>query len=159
MPIPDYQSIMLPLLSYTSDVQEHSLREAIENLADYFELTEPERTELLPSGQQFTFTNRVGWAVTYMKKAGLLEATRRSHFKITERGLKVFHQKPTAFNVKFLKQFPEFIEFQSKRTEPEKVVITPVIDSEKTPEEIIEAAYQGIRNDLADELIQQIMDC
>lgn len=159
MPIPDYQSVMLPLLHFASDGQEHSLRDAIEQLADHFNLTESERTELLPSGQQATFTSRVGWAVTYMKKACLLEATRRSHFRITERGSKVFEQKPESINVKFLKQYPEFVEFQTKRNDTEKTITTTTSDSEQTPEESIEIAYQSIRNDLAIELIQQIMNC
>ena len=85
MAIPDYQSVMLPLLRYAADGQEHSVREAIEALADEFHLTDEERKELLPSGGQATFDNRVGWARTYMKKAGLLESPRRSYFKITGR--------------------------------------------------------------------------
>jgi restriction system protein len=76
MAIPDYQSIMLPLLKFAGDGEEHSLREAIEDLADEFSLTDEERKELLPSGRQATFDNRVGWARTYMKKAGLLESTK-----------------------------------------------------------------------------------
>ena len=87
MPIPDYQSTMLPLLKFSQDQQEHSIREAIESLADEFNLSEEERGELLPSGTQPIFDNRVGWARTYMKKAGLLDATRRGHFRITEREL------------------------------------------------------------------------
>jgi restriction system protein len=159
MAIPDYQSAMLPLLQFASDGQEHSLREAIERLADHFNLTESERTELLPSGQQATFTSRVGWAVTYMKKACLLGATRKSHFKITERGFAALHQKPTSINVKFLKQYPEFVEFQAKRNDSDKTVVTPATETEQTPEESIEIAYQNIRSDLAIELIQQIMNC
>lgn len=83
MAIPDYQSVMLPLLSFTSDQQEHFLREIIEKLTEHYQLTEAERHELLPSGQQATFDNRVGWAATYMKKAEFLESTRKrssSHY-------------------------------------------------------------------------------
>lgn len=160
MAIPDYQSVMLPLLHFANDGQEHSLREAIDSLADHFELTEEERTELLPSGQQATFTSRVGWAVTYMKKAGLLAATRRSHFKITDRGFQVLQQKPATINVKFLKQYPEFIEFQTKRNDSDKATMAQAIGiEERTPEESIEIAHQSIRNDLAIELLQQIMKC
>jgi len=78
MSIPDFQSFMLPLLRFTADQQEHSLRETIENLAQTFQLTEQERKALLPSGQQTTFDNRASWASTHLKKAGLLESTRRS---------------------------------------------------------------------------------
>jgi len=94
MPIPDYQSIMLPLLKYASDKKEHSMREAIEYLANLFKLTEQERKELLQSGQQYVFDNRVGWAKTYLKKAGLLESTKRSFFKITDLGLEVLKKNP-----------------------------------------------------------------
>jgi restriction system protein len=81
MAIPDYQSVMLPPLRYAADGQEHSVREVIEESADQFRLTDEERKELLPSGRQATFDNRVGWARTYMKKAGLLESPRRSSSK------------------------------------------------------------------------------
>ena len=86
MTIPDYQTVMLPLLRVGADGQEHSLREAIESLANEFGLSDEERKELLPSGGQATFDNRVGWARTYMKKAGLLESPRRGYFRITDRG-------------------------------------------------------------------------
>jgi restriction system protein len=80
--IPDYQSVMLPLLKYAGDKEEHHIRNAIERLEDNFNLTEEERKELLPSGLQAIFNNRVGWANTYLKRAGLLESTRRGHFII-----------------------------------------------------------------------------
>jgi restriction system protein len=84
--IPDYQTVMLPLLRLAADGQELSLRGSIERLADEFGLSEDERKELLPSGSQATFDNRVGWARTYMKKAGLVDSPRRGHFRITQRG-------------------------------------------------------------------------
>jgi restriction system protein len=98
MPIPDYQTIMLPLLGFAADREEHSLRETIEALADQFELTDEERRDLLPSGRQATFDNRVGWARTYMKKAGLLESTRRGYYRITDRGTDVIGQNPPEIN-------------------------------------------------------------
>ena len=87
MPIPDYQSIMLPLLKFAGDKKEHSMREAIEYITNIFNLNESERREFLPSGQQYIIDNRVGWARTYLKKAGLLETPKRSYFKITDLGL------------------------------------------------------------------------
>lgn len=115
MSIPAYQSIMLPLLRYSEDQKEHSLREAIETLADSFKLSEEERKELLASGQQAIFGNRVGWARTYLKKAGLLENIKRGFLKITTRGLDVLKQVPKDINVKFLDQFPEFVEFRTTK--------------------------------------------
>ncbi len=161
MTIPDYQTVMLPLLRLASDEQEHSSRGAIEKLADQFELSEQERKELLPSGRQATFDNRVGWARTYMKKAGLLESKQRGYFKITSRGLEALLKDPQTINVKFLEQYPEFVEFRTKRTIADKPASPKEVqeDDAQTPEEAIEAAYQAIRNNLASDLIQQIMEC
>jgi restriction system protein len=114
MAIPDYQSVMLPLLRYAADGQEHSVREAIEALADEFHLTDAGRKELLPSGGQSTFDNRVGWVRTYMKKAGLLESPQRSYFKITSRGLQALKTNPSEINNRFLQQYPEFREFKTR---------------------------------------------
>jgi restriction system protein len=158
MPIPDYQSIMLPLLKFAGDQREHSLRETIESLADEFNLTDEERRELLPSGQQATFDNRVGWARTYMKKAGFLESTRRGYYRITERGLGVLDQSPPRIDNAFLAQFPEFVEFQTprrKREEPGELEAEP----DQTPEEAIEAAYLGIQQGLAAELLHTVKTC
>ena len=89
MPIPDYQSIMLPLLKYAGDKKEHSLTETIEYTNKLFGLTEEEKRELLPSGLQPIINNRVGWARTYLRKAGLLSSARRGYFRITDRGLEI----------------------------------------------------------------------
>lgn len=161
MTIPDYQTVMLPLLRLASDGHEHSARAAIEKLAVQFELSEQERKELLPSGRQATFDNRVGWARTYMKKAGLLESRRRGYFRITSRGLDTLQKNLPAINVKFLEQFPEFVEFRAKRAYNGKPELSEGTQEgeEQTPEEAIETAHQSIRNSLASELIQQIMDC
>ncbi|MCJ7540418.1 MAG: restriction endonuclease, partial [Desulfobacterales bacterium] len=145
MAIPDYQTIMLHLLKFAGDNQEHSLRETIDFLAAEFSLSDEERKELLPSGSQATFDNRVGWARTYMKKAGLLESTRRGYFCITVRGKKVLAQNPQKINVKFLKQFPEFVEFQKPKKRGE--IDPPPVDI--TPEESLEAAYQELQDGLA----------
>ena len=156
MPIPDYQSIMLPLLKFLGDKKEHYLRDAIDYLSKIFGLTDQEYKELLPSGQQAVFDNRVGWARTYLKKAGLVESTKRAYFKITDRGLKVLKDNPKEINVKSLEQFPEFIEFRSirrkKATKPnEKEILI-----NQTLEETIESAYQGMKEGLAAELLQNI---
>lgn len=89
MAVPDYQTCMLPLLKFYADGQDHTFREAMKALAKEFHLTDEERREMLPSGQQEVFDNRIGWARTYMKKAGLIEATKRGVNKITQRGLDV----------------------------------------------------------------------
>jgi restriction system protein len=160
MAIPDYQTIMLPLLKLAADRQEHSLREAIDTLAEDFGLTDNERRELLPSGRQPTFDNRVGWALTYMKKAGLVKATRRAHFQITERGLRTLAEQHETIDTAHLRQFPEFVEFQRPKSKEEEVSRSrrPLEDG-TTPEEAIEAAYQKLRGDLANDLLDTIKAC
>src|SRR5215210_665081 len=162
MAILDYQRVMLPLLRYAADEQEHSVREAIEALADQFRLTDEERKDLLPSGGQATFDNRVGWARTYMKKAGLRETPRRSYFRITDRGLQALKKNPEQINNGFLQQYPEFRVFKTRSNtkaadakrgaEPEATQ-----ESEQTPREAMENAYDAIRAQLAGELLEQIM--
>jgi len=155
MAIPDYQSIMLPLLKFLKDKKEHSLREAIDTLADQFHLKAEERRELLPSGTQAIFNNRVGWARTYMKKAGLLKSTRRGYMCITDRGLNVLEQNPQKIDVTFLLQFEEFREFKTFRRE--KPIEQVEEEQAETPEEVLESAYQNLRSDLANDLLKQIM--
>ncbi|WP_096697089.1 restriction endonuclease [Polaromonas sp. AER18D-145] len=164
MAIPDYQTCMLPFLRFLGDSEEHSLRDAEESLGEYFQLSATERAELLASGQQRVFKNRIGWARTYLKKACLIEAPKRGVFKITDRGLKVLSTNPVRIDGKFLEQFPEFVEFReiSKKTnenttasEPTALNASPTV----TPEEEIERAYQGLREQLAQELLAVILSC
>lgn len=157
MPIPDYQTIMLPLLSHVADGKEHSLRQATEALRGVFKLTETERKELLPSGRQPTFDNRVGWARTYLKKAGLVETPRRGQLAITERGRQVLKKEPTIIDVKFLEQFEEFNEFKALRHDSESP--TEGSADAGTPEETFETAYQKLRLDLAEDLLRTIKGC
>jgi len=159
MSIPDYQSLMLPLLKLAGDRKEHSLREAIEALAAQFGLTQAERNELLPSGRQATFDNRVGWARTYLVKAGLLHVPQRARFQITERGLATLAEKPVGINVSYLRRFPEFVEFQAGAARKEKEGKEPVREEAVTPEEAIEVAYQRIQEELAKDLLETVKSC
>ncbi|WOD39291.1 restriction endonuclease [Nodosilinea sp. E11] len=159
MAIPDYQSIMLPLMRMAADGQEYSLREAIEKLAQYFNLDDEERQEMLPSGRQATFDNRVGWARTYLKKAVLLKSTRRGYFQITPKGQAVLQKKLSKIDVKFLDQFPEFTEFRKSKREQSEVEDSTVSVQEKTPEENLESIIQDLVQDLASELLDNIKNC
>jgi restriction system protein len=165
MAVPSYQAIMLPLLKFSEDKQEHSLRESVDFLAENFQLTEDERREMLSSGQQTLFQNRVAWASTYLKKSLLLEATKRGSFKITERGLTVLKQNPLEINVRFLKQFQEFNDFHSHKkdangdTETDLYTRENSLIDERTPEESLEFSYQRIRNELALELLNRTKGC
>ena len=154
MTIPDYQSIMLPLLKFAGDNQEHTIREAIDHIADTFKLTEQDRKEVLPSGSQYIIDNRVGWARTYLKKAGLLETPKRSYFKITDLGLDVLKKNLSEINIKFLAQFPLFIEFRStKKEKDENEEQEAETSSTQTPQELLEYGYQKIKKDLSQELL------
>ncbi len=158
MAVPDYQSIMLPLLKSISDTKEHKFRSLIENLAVNFRLTDEDRKELLPSGLQPIFDNRVGWAKTYLKKSGLLATPKRAVIVITQLGLDVLKQNPSRIDAKFLRQFPSFLEFQnSKRENSEDDVIQEEITNQ-TPEESLENAYLKIRTSLAEELINKVIE-
>lgn len=155
--IPNYQTIMLPLLKAVKNQKEYKLNDVVDILASEFKLTEEERKELLPSGQSFLFGNRVGWARTYLKKAGLLDSPKRGYIVITQRGLDVLKQKPKEVNVALLQQFSEFLEFQSSKRDDNisgNTIIQP--ESIQTPEEILEDSYQNIRKALAQELLDKI---
>ncbi len=160
MPIPDFQSFFLPLLEQVSDGKEHKLRELIEVLAKHFKLSDTERNELLASGTQAIFDNRVGWAKTYLKKAGLLDSPKRAVITITQRGLEVLKTKPDKLNVHFLRQYPEFVEFHTAKHESldevEEIVESDTIH--ETPEETLENAYQGIRKALAEEILSKVLN-
>lgn len=160
MAIPDYQTCMLPFLLHLRDGAEHTLRDTEEALSEHFRLTPAERAELLPSGQQAVFRNRIGWARTYLKKAGLIESTRRAVFKLTERGAQTLATNPQRIDAKFLEQWPEFMAFRN--AVPENSTLHQPSDwplASGTPEEAIELAHQGLREQLAQELLLRIMAC
>lgn len=161
MAVPDYQSLMLPLLRFAAAKNaETTIGEAVEVLAKEMGLTDADLKEMLPSGITSTFINRVGWASTYMKKAGLLEATRRGYYRITSRGQELLKKHPNVINVKLLKQYPEFIEFQqlSGTRRGDKNIETKAIPdiSTSTPSEALENAYVNLRDELSDELLSKL---
>lgn len=163
MAVPDFQTLMLPLLKITSDGNEHTTSEVVETLAQQFGLSDNDRKEMLPSGRQQNFDNRVNWSKTYLQKALLLSSTGRSRFHITDRGMNVLKSNPSNINIKFLNQFPEFIAFhavtndkESKRNGNTLIPQEIVEKTDQTPQEILETTYQSLRQNLADELLAQI---
>lgn len=157
MPIPDYQECMLPLLEVVSDGADYPLRIVTQRIADRFNLSEVERLEPLPSGQQPVISNRVAWAKTYLKKAGLIAQPARGVIRITAEGKNVLAQKPSRIDTEFLKRFASFTEFFG-RTTSDPVGMEPPSDI-ATPEETLEAASLALRNTLADELIERVKSC
>jgi restriction system protein len=159
MAIPDYQTVMLPLLKFASDGKEHQIREAVNSLADQFKLTETERRDTLPSGGGI-FDNRVGWARTYLKKAGLFTYPKRTHFQITQRGQEALSKRPTKVDVKFLRQFPEFVEFQAPKREDDGPILPGVHEeSNETPEELLASGYLKLRKQLESDLLARVKAC
>ncbi|MBX2972705.1 MAG: restriction endonuclease [Flavobacteriales bacterium] len=156
MAVPDYQSIMLPLLKHVSDDRIHPIRDVVEGLAEHFKLTEADRREMLPSGMQAAFDNRVAWARTYLKKAGLVDAPKRATIQITSRGQQVIKDKPKRIDVKYLKRFPEFLEFQAPKQGAKTA--TPQVEesNERTPEEVIESGYEQVRSTLSQDLLGKV---
>ncbi|MEW6247551.1 MAG: winged helix-turn-helix domain-containing protein [Nitrospirota bacterium] len=157
MAVPDYQKFMLPILKIAGDREEHSSGEVIDTVARQFSLSEQDLGEMLPSGTQAKFPNRVVWAVTYLAKAGLLERTGRGKFRITDRGLKVLSSRPSEIDAKFLKQFPEFLEFQKGTRSSQKE--EEIEDTQRTPFETLEVAYQDLRRALAQDVLDRVKRC
>ncbi len=158
MSVPDFQSFFKPLLDIASDGEEYSLKKAREKIALVFKLTEEDLAELLPSGTQRKFDNRVSWAKSYFVQAKVLESPRRAHFKITERGKELHSQGHDRIDIKILNQYTEFVEFhspsiQNKSTPP---FTSPEVSTSETPEEILQKAYLSIRSDLAGEILERI---
>lgn len=154
MTIPTFQEITLPLLKVASDGKVHVLSNVRKVLAAHFGLSSTEEEELLPSGRQSRFANRVAWAKVYMQRGGLLSSPGRGQFQITERGREVLANPPARVDIKFLERFPEFLDFRSRTSQPEAGV-AETSDSE-TPEEALDAAYQSIRAGLASELLGRV---
>lgn len=158
--IPDYQTLMLPVLEYASDGKEHHIRDAIEFLANKFSLTQVERKELLPSGKQEIFNNRVHWAKTYLYKAGLLDSPKRGYFTITKKGRDILSQSPSRIDARFLRQFEEFEKFVggSKVDKPDKRKEISIDFETITPEEMIETGFQKLQRNLAHDILEKVME-
>lgn len=157
MPIPDYQTLMLPFMRAIGDGKEHSMMDIVDSLSNEFKLTDEERKQMLPSGPQTLMYNRVSWARTYLLKAGLAERPVRGRVRITERGMDVLKKTPERIDVKFLQQFPEFLEFKNMTAPTEEEKEEP--ESVQTPEELIAGGYERLRRTLSEDLLEHIKKC
>jgi restriction system protein len=158
MAIPDFQSVMLPLLQHLADGKEHPNTEVLEALADYFDLSEDERKAPLPSGQDFLFRNRVAWARTHMKAAGLIDNPKRGIFVITSAGRDVLGGAPDRVDLKLLQTYEAYREFRSRHKVAKRDQDPqPEADYDtSTPEEQIEEAYAIVRDNLANQVLDQL---
>ena len=161
MAVPDFQSLMLPLLRLAGDGMDHTFKDAVEAIAIEFSLTPEERNELLPSSSRTTlFYNRLAWAKTHMTMAGLLQAPRRGVFCITQRGRELLVSQLTRIDMKTLQQFPEYERARRGDVQASVEPAMPAVAfNELTPEESIERAHLSLRKDLARELLESIMQC
>jgi restriction system protein len=152
---------MLPLLRLAADQGEHSLREAIAFLSDAFQLSEQEKSELLGSGRQGVMANRVYWSGTHLRKALLLEQTRRGYFRITGRGLELLSENPPKVDIRLLERYPEFVVFRNLKHDKTSEEPEPELPSTqtRTPAEAMELAYQQLRGSLAEELLATLKNC
>ena len=155
--IPTFQDLMLPVLR-AAESNEVRISSVVEELADKLKLSVEERNDLLPSGKQTVFANRVHWAKSYLGKAGLVELTRRSYFKITDAGRQVLKGNPTDINIKFLEQFKDFRVFRemSKQSQDFNNGVQPSADAKETPDEQFRSAHEIIQAALAEELLQRV---
>ena len=162
MAIPTYEQLMLPLLQLSADGAEHSIREAVEVLANKFQLSTEDRNELLASGRETRFANRMGWARTALKKAGLVDATRTSHFRITDRGRALLSEKPETLSDKFLRRYPEYVEYvtsssgKSSPTSSSTSTETPTLASATPPLERLADAYSQLRQEAEEQLLAKV---
>ena len=158
MTIPEYQKFFLPVLKIAGDKKDHSYGEMYNLVAKEFNLSEDDRAELLPSGTARKFENRVAWTITYLSKAKLLTRVARGVFRISERGLQVLQKKPTKLDNKFLRQYPEFLEF-TRGTRVQKREDEIEEDNAGTPYETLELSFQSLRKTLAQDLLDRIRTC
>jgi restriction system protein len=162
MTIPDYQSLMLPVLRQSAS-GEVRVSEVVDRLAQELKLTDGERTELLPSGKQTWFANKVHWAKTYLKQAGLVDTTRRGFFQISKRGLEVLSSGVDRIDVNYLNQFEEFVDFRERSSTNETQIeaSTPNNTARKspdlTPDEMMRTAFGIINGALGTEIIDRIL--
>ena len=159
MMIPDYQACMLPLLKFVSDKNEHNMKEVIDHFNILFDLTDEEKTRMLPSGLQSVIMNRAGWARTYLKKAGLIEQPKRAFFQITQRGLDLLNEGIKEINIKVLDRYEEFKAFRAKKIDQIEDDKNEIRSDIKTPEESIEIGFQRLNDSISEDIIIKVKEC
>ena len=158
--IPDYQTLMRPVLECAAG-GEVKIGDVVEELANKFQLTPEERDEPLPSGRQARFANRVHWAKTYLKQAGLVWPTKRAHFEITDRGRTALSQAGAKINNDYLSQFDEFRRFRARNRDAVDADTEPAQEPKEddaTPDEVLRAAHKKINAALAEELLDRVRE-
>lgn len=158
MAIPDFQMLMRPLLEFSKGGGTHTLAEVRGHLASVFSLSQIELDELLPSGRQRRFDNRVAWAKVYLEQAGLLHSPKRGQFVITQEGREFLPRSPQKITIAVLDQFEKFRIFRdsSKSGKETKQTASIEYESEETPEELLEQSFQRIHGELVASVLNQV---
>jgi restriction system protein len=162
MSVPDYQSLMLPVLEQSAS-GEVRIGGVVDQLARDLNLSEDDLAELIPSGKQTTFSNRVHWAKSYLKQAGLVETTKRAHFRISERGKEVLKSGIDKIDINYLKKFPEFIAFQNRSSDDDVVdgLSSPLkleaVDLSQTPDDLMRTTNRAINISLGQDIVDRII--
>jgi len=159
MPIPDFQTFMRPLLESISDEIEHELKQVKKILIKHFHISDEELREKIPSQRAFLFDNRLGWANTYLKKAGLIKSARKGYLQITSEGKFFLKNHPDKIKIADLNKIEEFNQFHKVKDKPQEEIQMENSIEEKSPEEIIDNAYEIIRVNLISELLATIKNC
>lgn len=159
MTIPDFQSLMRPVLAYLSDGSVHRSREIKDAMADQFMLSDVERSEMLPSGRQRKIDNRVAWALTYLSQAGLVARPGRGHVEITNEGRVALDANPTEINMKTLEAYPTYLEFRDRTRQKATSNDLPIDDatSEATPSDLVAQALAANRAAVEGEVLQMAL--
>ena len=160
MPIPKYEEMMLPFLNFLGDGKEHRLNDVYENLYKVFHITEMEKKELSPSGEDRVFPNRVRWAKLYLERAGFIEVPLKGVYRITKTGIAVLKERPQKIDVKYLSKFPDFLKFKFPGVEKRVTTETPETEKRNTeslnPMELLEEAYIKIKGELAQDILREL---
>lgn len=161
--IPNYQECMLPLLQLLNDKQIHTSKECVAELSAILNLTEEEKSELLPSGKQTIISNRISWARFYLEKAGLVKVISRGKYQITQEGVNLLAEHPTKINNDILYRYDQFLAFMKQGSAKENSTDDNTIKNlqtsylEQTPEEILDSTYKQLQSNLSEEILEKVL--
>lgn len=157
MAIPTYEEFMFPILQFLADTQEHSKKEIVMEMVNFFNLTQTQLNDVLSHGEP-RYKNRIGWALTYLKKAGLIENTKRAHFKITDDGIDIVDRKVSNLNASYLQRYASFLEFLGGSYNKKNDNVDAFLKEPATPLENIISSFEIIKKNVCDELLAKIFE-
>lgn len=161
--IPNYQECMLPLLQLLNDKQIHTSKECVAELSAILNLTEEEKSELLPSGKQTIISNRISWARFYLEKAGLVKVVSRGKYRITQEGINLLSEHPITINNNILYRYDQFLAFMKQgstkgnSTDDSAIKNLQASYLEQTPEEILDSTYNQLQSNLSEEILEKVL--